>query len=144
MPKGFVADTTTYWYRPPTADEAHFLSALLNAPCVDATIKAHQPHGLFGARHITRLPFEVCPIPPFDADNADHQRLAALSQEAHALVAALDLAAGGVVAARKRARQAAREQLAEIDLIARRLLNLAPAALPEPEEAGEEEEPEEE
>ncbi len=143
QPRGFVLDHTAYWYRSDSPDEVHFLSALLNAPCVDAAIKIHQTRGLFGARHIHRRPFEVCPIPPFDADNADHRRLAALSQEAHALVAALDLTAGGVVAARKRARQAAHEQLAEIDLIARRLLNLAPAALPEPEEAGEEEELEE-
>ena len=47
-----------------------------------------------------------------------------------------------MVAARKRARQAARAQLADIDLIARRLLNLAPAVAPEPEEAEEEEEEE--
>lgn len=40
-------------------------------------------------------------------------------------MAALDLSAGGVVAARKRAREAARGYLAEIDAIARRMLGLA-------------------
>lgn len=144
QPRGFVLDYTTYWYRPADENEAHFLSAVLNAHCVDAAIKAHQPRGIYvGPRHITRLPFEVCPIPPFDAGDGDHQRLAALSQAAHAAVAALDLTAGGVVAARKRAREAARAQLAEIDLIAQRLLGLAPAAAPEPDAEDEDEDAEE-
>lgn len=47
---------------------------------------------------------------------------------AHAAVATLDLAAGGVVAARKRARAAAQAQIAAIDGIAQRLLGLAPAS----------------
>lgn len=28
--------------------EAHYLAALLNAPCVDAAIKPYQPKGSFG------------------------------------------------------------------------------------------------
>jgi len=143
-PRAFVAEANTYFYRGPNPAEAYFLSALLNAPCVDHAIKAHQPRGIYvGPRHITRLPFEVCPIPPFDPADPDHQRLAALSQQAHAAVAALDLTAGGVVAARKKAREAARAQIAEIDLIAQRLLSLAPAVGLAPEPAGEDEEEEE-
>ena len=130
QPRALVVDHTTYWYRCATPEEGYYLSAMLNAPCVDAAIKAHQPRGLFGVRHITRLPFEVCPIPQYDPDDADHQQLAALSQAAHATVARLDLSTGSVVAARKQARQAAHAHLAEIDLIAQRLLGLAPAALP--------------
>jgi hypothetical protein len=139
-PKAFVLDHTAYWYRASTPEEAHYLSALLNAPCVDAAIKIHQTRGLFGARHIHRRPFEVCPIPPFDAGNAEHLRLAELSQAAHAAVARVDLSEGGVVAARKKARQAAREYLSQIDAIAQQMLGLAPATeAPEDEENGEEE-----
>ncbi|HLJ80048.1 MAG TPA: N-6 DNA methylase, partial [Ktedonobacterales bacterium] len=126
-PHAFVLDHTAYWFRSENPNEPHYLSALLNAPCVDAAIKSHQTRGLYGPRHIHRRPFEVCPIPEFDASNADHLRLAELSEAAHAAVAALDLREGGVVAARKKAREAARGHIREIDAIARRLLGL-PAA----------------
>lgn len=144
QPRSLVLDHTAYWYRCATSEEGYYLSALLNAPCVDAAIKIHQTRGLFGARHIHRRPFEVCPIPPYDPGNAEHQRLAALSQEAHGIVGGLDLRAGGVVAARKQARQAARAQIAEIDAIAQRLLGLAPAALPANGDASEDDEADEE
>lgn len=131
-PHGFVLDHTAYWYRCATPDEGHYLAALLNAPSVDAAIKAHQTRGMFGARHIHRRPFEVCPIPQFDARNPDHLQLAALSRQAHDAVAALDLAEGGVVAARKRARAAVAAQLAEMDAITRRLLRLTPVPVTVP------------
>ncbi|MEO7002550.1 MAG: hypothetical protein ABI068_12100, partial [Ktedonobacterales bacterium] len=126
QPQSLVLDHTLYWYRASSADEAHYLSALLNAPCVDAAIKPYQTYGTMGARHVHRRPFEVCAMAPFDAGNADHLRLAALSREAHAMVAALGagLAGGGVVAARKLARQAAHTAIVEIDAIAQRLLGL--------------------
>ncbi len=127
QPKAFVVDHKTYWYRSATKDEAHFLVALLNAPCVDAAIKVYQTRGLFGARDIHRRPFEVCAIPQFDPYNPDHQQLAALSQEAHIVVADLDLLQGGVVAARKQARYAARVYIEQIDTIAQRMLGLPPA-----------------
>jgi len=139
IPQNFVLDHTAYWYRASLREEAHYLAALLNAPSVDAAIKVHQTRGLFGARHVHRRPFEVCPIPEFDPRNADHARLAELSMAAHAAVAGIDLSAGGVVAARKKARAAAAAQIAEIDAIAQRLLGLAPP----PGNAGEDAEDEE-
>ena len=60
-----------------------------------------------------------------------------MSVAAHAAVAATDLHAGGVVAARKRARQAAAAQIAAIDEIAQRLLGLAPPPAPSPSADGE-------
>ena len=102
--------------------------------------KPYQPRGtLCGPRHIHRRPFEVCPIPAFDASDADHQRLAELSRLAHETVAALDLREGGVVAARKKAREAARGYLDAIDAIARRMLGLAETLTPgpSPKEGGE-------
>lgn len=128
QPQALVVDYTTFWYCCATATESHYLSAILNAPCVDAAIKPHQPRGIYvGPRHIQRRPFEVCPIPQFDSANADHQQLAHLSHQAHRAVAEVDLSAGGVVAARKKARQAAREYIAQIDALAQRLLGLAAA-----------------
>lgn len=128
QPKAFVVDHKTYWYRCASKDEALFLSAILNAPCVDEAIKVHQTRGLFGARDIHRRPFEVCAIPQFDQYCPDHQRLAELSQAAHTEVAKLNLSQGGVVSIRKQARQAARVYIEQIDEIVRHMLGLPSAS----------------
>ena len=139
-PQAFVVDHKTYWYRSETAEEAHFLVALLNAPCVDAAIKQHQTRGLFGARDIHRRPFEICAIPQFNAQNPDHLKLAALSQQAHQVVSMLALSNVKVVGARKQARVAARAFIEQIDEIAQQLLGLAPSSqVATPEENGAEE-----
>jgi hypothetical protein len=137
QPKAFVAEHIMYWFHASVPGEAHYLAAILNAPCVDAAIKPYQPRGLYGPRHIQRRPFEVCPIPEFDANNPGHQRLAEISRLAHETVAALDLREGGVVAARKKAREATRSYLDEIDTIARRMLGLAAAPAVSVEETAE-------
>lgn len=123
--KALVTDTTIYSFDTTNEEEGHFLAALLNAPVVDATIKAHQPRGKgkVGERHIHRTPFEACAIPPFDADNADHLALAKLSQDCHTIVAGLELS-GEVVKARGMVREALADQLHQIDTIARRVLGL--------------------
>jgi ribonuclease BN (tRNA processing enzyme) len=63
------------------AQEAHYLTAILNSSVLDELIKKHQPKGKFGPRHITRLPFEFG-IPKFDYKNELHERIAELSIEA--------------------------------------------------------------
>ncbi len=125
QPRAFVVDHKTYWYRCLSKDEAYYLTALLNAPCVDNAIKAHQTRGIYvGPRDIHRRPFEVSPIPQFNEHDPDHRQLAALSQAAHTAVAVLDLSKGGVVAARKRARKEVITYIEQIDLIAQRMLGL--------------------
>jgi hypothetical protein len=91
--QGFVADTTTYWLETKDENEAHYLCAVLNAPCVDEHIKPFQTKGAFGAqsgkgeRHIHRRPFEVLSIPLFSRRDKRHQRLAELSRVCHKKVA---------------------------------------------------------
>ena len=122
--QGFIADTKTYYYETADNDEAHYLCALLNAPCVDEAIKVFQTRGIYkGERDITRTPFEACAIPPFDAADPDHRELARLSREAHDLIAAAR-PEGGVVQARRLAREAVAGKIAAIDAIARRVLGL--------------------
>jgi hypothetical protein len=122
--QGFVADTKTYCYETADGDEAHYLCALLNAPCVDDAIKVFQTRGIYkGERDIHRAPFEACAIAPFDAAAPDHRELARLSREAHAVIAAAR-PQGGVVQARRLAREAVAGQIAAIDAIARRMLGL--------------------
>jgi hypothetical protein len=123
--QGFVIDVKTHYFDTENIDEAHYLSALLNAPSVDQAIKNYQSRGkgVIGQRDIGRTPFEVCAIPLYDPSNPDHVALARLSQQAHAIIAQTPLS-GEVVMARRIARDAVAEQIKAIDNIARRLLNL--------------------
>ncbi len=112
--RAFVFDMNTYWIRVGTLDEAHYLAAVLNSPFVDDSIKSGQTQGAWGARHIHRRPFEVVPIPEFDAHDERHTRLAELSRGAHEKVAASP-------PARTLSKQvaAAQAEIAEIDTLAR-------------------------
>jgi molybdopterin-guanine dinucleotide biosynthesis protein A len=121
--QSFLADTATYCYETADGNEAHYLCALLNAPCVDEAIKIYQTRGLFGERHVTRAPFEACTILPFDTADPDHRELARLSRAAHAIIADVR-PQGGVVQARRLAREAVAGPIAAIDAIARRILRL--------------------
>ncbi len=125
----FVVDYTTYYFDAATREEAHYLCALLNAPCVDEAIKDYQPRGKgkVGQRHIQRTPFEACAIPPFSPLEPDHLALAELSMKAHQEMEDLKIMGGlqgGVVTIRRRARAAVEEQITEIDAIARRVIGL--------------------
>ena len=131
--QGFVVGHTLYGYEPSHANEAHYLAALLNAPCVDAVIKPFQPKGAFGARqgqgqrHICRRPFEVLPnpIPLFDPEDGRHLQLAELSRRCHQRVAGMQLPQSRAIGRlRQEVREALREELQEIDRLARELLGL--------------------
>ena len=126
--QGVVVDYTTFFYAADAKQEAHYLCAILNSPFVNQQIKAHQPEGLWGARHIQRTPFEACAIPIFEQDNPDHLELARLSQVAHARIEEMKgleenrLLNGGPGRARNAAREIVAEELAAIDEIARRVI----------------------
>lgn len=72
-------------YRAPfeTADECHYLAAVLNSAAANAAIKPFQARGLMGPRHIQKKVLDV-PIPRFDPHDAAHRRLAELGAQAHA------------------------------------------------------------
>lgn len=82
---GVICDAVTYFYYPKGETEGDYLCSILNSTVVNEQIKAFQPQGLFGARHIHRRPFEACPIPLFDDKDKVHLRLAALGKEARIL-----------------------------------------------------------
>jgi hypothetical protein len=136
--QGFLADTTTYWLETKDEGEAHYLSAFLNAACVDDFIKPFQPKGAFGAptgkgqRHIHRRPFEVLPIPQFDPNDQRHKRLAELSKQCHQKVAQFVTQADEktlsqpVGRLRQQVRQALTQELVEIDGLCRSLLGFPP------------------
>jgi len=80
--QGFVVDLNQYTVVCESQEEAHYLSAMLNAAVVDREITPHQTRGQFGARDIHRRPVEFVPIPLFDA-GPQHVELARLSMQAH-------------------------------------------------------------
>lgn len=134
--KGFVADTTTYWFETPKHDEAHYLCAVLNTRYVDDAIKPHQPKGMFGAakgggqRHVHRRPFEVLPIPRYSSRDVRHRELARLSRRCHKVVSdSLDEADERILRTpigrlRTQIRQdVLMDELKQIDALAKEILN---------------------
>ncbi len=123
QPQAFIVDHTTYWYRSSVLEEAYFLTAILNAPCVNDAIKAYQTRGQFGERHIHRRPFEVCAIPQFDPNNSNHLQLAALSRQSHELVSSMEESLK-TIPGRKHIRQSVQQFIAPINEITQSLLTL--------------------
>jgi hypothetical protein len=125
--QGFVAENALYRYETSDEDEGHYLTALLNAPSLDAAIKPHQTRGSYGERDIHRRPFEVLPtpIPPFDPRDPRHERLAKLSRQCHQRVAHMELSqTRRIDRLRKEVRETLKHELAELDEITRELLGL--------------------
>ncbi|MGA8848203.1 MAG: N-6 DNA methylase [Dehalococcoidia bacterium] len=120
--QGFAADADTYYYRTKDNMEAHYLSAFLNAPYVDETIKPHQTRGQWGERDIHRRPFEYVPIPKFNPLDEKHLKLAELSKECHEKVAKLALTGKSIGFLRNKVREQLKEELAEIDSLVKSIL----------------------
>lgn len=68
-----VVDQTLYWYAAASEDEAVYLAALLNSAALAQAIRAFQPEGGFGERHIHTIPYRL--LPPYDPDAPAHRRL---------------------------------------------------------------------
>jgi hypothetical protein len=83
----FLVESKAYWVATRTEEEAHFLTAFLNADAPNEMIKAFQSRGLFGARDVHKKILEV-PFPRYDEGNPRHQRLAELGRKAEAQTAA--------------------------------------------------------
>ncbi len=136
MIEGFIADTTTYWLEFRRPVEAHYLCAILNAPCVDQFIKPFQSKGSFGARKgkgerdIHRRPFEVLPIPAYKPGDPVHKRLAQLSRTCHKKTQAWfaehdeGLLSKRIGSLRQEIRELLRRELAEIDELVQKMLGL--------------------
>ena len=126
-PRGFFAQHKTYYLETGNLDEAHYLCAVLNAPCVDKAIKPFQPRGLGGARGVERRPFEILPIPLFDPADERHMGLAELSRTCHDKVSraiaegALSIE-GPIGRLRQKVREFLSAELAEIDLLTQEIL----------------------
>jgi len=74
-----VIDQTLYWQVIINTEEAWYHVGMLNSHALTEAVTPFNPRGAFGERHIHALPYRL--IPPYDASNADHARIAELAQQ---------------------------------------------------------------
>jgi hypothetical protein len=124
--EGFLIDYKVFYMETLDSNEAYYLSAVFNAPEVDALIKPMQSRGLWGPRDICKKVFEL-PIPKFNEENSVHKRLVELGMECHAKVKQW-LADGGVGniksigKLRSMVRKMLKDELSEIDSLVKQVL----------------------
>jgi SAM-dependent methyltransferase len=104
-----VIDHMLYWTAPQSADEAHYLVAILNSEAARSRAERFQARGQFGARHFDKVMFNL-PIPPFFGGDPLHCDLAAAATQAETVAGAVELVAGEKF---QRSRRRVREALAE-------------------------------
>lgn len=78
-----VIDQTLYCQVIAEAQHAWFLTGMLNSASMTQAILHFNPKGAFGERHIHALPYRL--MPPFDADNKAHKRIAKLAEQISAI-----------------------------------------------------------
>jgi hypothetical protein len=129
--RGFVCDYKNFYFETNTRQEADFVAGILNSPVVDQLVKPMQTRGLWGPRDICKKVLEL-PIPEFDRHNRDHVQLAQLAEacahKVNAMLPNLKKLFEGIRAphaigrARAAVRQSLRDELAEIDSLAKEIL----------------------
>jgi hypothetical protein len=75
-----VICSENYYFSTNSLNEAHYLSAIFNAPVLSKNVKL-----IKSSRHIHKRPFSF-PIPLYDNDNETHRKLAKKSQKYHSIV----------------------------------------------------------
>jgi len=118
-PAGFVAECTNYFYESDSADEAYYLSAVLNAPSVSLAVKPFQPRGLYGARDLGPRPLQLR-LARFDHSKPSHAQLSALGRECHELASSYVYTKPGFRSRRELLHLHLKTQIAEIDALVKR------------------------
>ncbi|MCQ4617684.1 SAM-dependent DNA methyltransferase [Corynebacterium sp. CCUG 59401] len=111
-----LIDNSLYWAPVRSENEALYLVGILNSRAISKAIESRQAIGLFGRRHIHKLPFDLM-IPPFNSEEALHMRIANLSKQLEGLAAEvpLDEDRDFVVHRRKIRTNLAGEVMSELD-----------------------------
>jgi hypothetical protein len=121
--RGFVVDHVAYRYYADSEEHALYLVGILNTAVVNEAIKRYQPQGLKGERDIHRRPFEVCPIPLFDAKDDLHRRIVKVGIEARRkMLEWKSRIEGDAARARRAARKVIQPELDSLDELVRALL----------------------
>lgn len=89
----YIIEHKLYWLPVTSADEAHYLTAILNSDYVAQWVGQRQSQGLFGARDIDLLPWRLA-IPAYDAALPLHVSLSALGRTAGEVASRVPLVDG--------------------------------------------------
>jgi hypothetical protein len=100
-----VVDHKLYWATAASADEALYLTAILNSAELNERVRPYQSRGEFGPRDFDKYVFHV-PIPLFDPGDAEHIALVELAGRAEAIAADVNVDGMGFQRARARIRDA--------------------------------------
>ena len=123
-PRIFI-DHMAYWTVTRTAEEARYLTAVLNSGIIVPRIVSMQPRGAGGPRHFDKLVWEL-PIPEFDSRQPLHRQLSDAAIEAERVTALVELREGAYFTTHRRAIRdalAADGIAAQIDTLVARLLD---------------------
>jgi len=77
-PDGLVADDKSYWYVAASAEEARYLTGVLNAECLQDAWRESKTSKL----HFDTNPLKHVPVPAFEPDSALHARIVVAVREA--------------------------------------------------------------
>jgi hypothetical protein len=125
-----VIDHMLYWGAAATMEEAHYLTAILNAPALGEIVKPYQSRGAFGPRHFDKYVWYP-PIPEYDETIESHRLLADLGGAASEISASVEIPDG---VGFQRARGVIRATLAErgifdaVDKLVDSILNSIPSS----------------
>jgi len=123
-----IVNETCYWMRVSTADEAAYLTCLLNSEALQQDFRWSRESDRDFHTHL----WKKVPIPRFDADNDDHNHLVRLCSEAEEIaIQAREASQGGQIKVSKAIRKALRDTIrpgdsasisTQIDAVARRIV----------------------
>jgi len=123
--QGVVGESTTYWFDTNNREEGLFITAMLNAPIIDALIKPMQSRGLWGERHIHKKVLEL-PLPKFNPKNKTHMKLVDLSNDAEdkasKIINELEAKYSSIGKIRQLVKAGLSEEILKIDKIVRELI----------------------
>ncbi len=122
-PRGFVADSKTFYYETNDENEAHYLCSILNSNIINEEIKPLQPRGRFGEREIQRRPF-MFSIPKFDESNFKHLDLAQISKKCHEILKFQHFTGKNAAGKRSEARMVLVKEIEKLDELVSELLGL--------------------
>jgi len=123
-PKGFVAESKTWFLESDNEDEVHYLCSILNSTVLSKKVHDLQTRGLWGARDIHRRPLWFNILSYQEADG-DHKRLGEISRGLHKTVPKIRKLGNkkGISAQRRKIQEIAYKELKEIDELVKKILH---------------------
>ncbi|MCY4324743.1 MAG: hypothetical protein OXC81_01805, partial [Betaproteobacteria bacterium] len=114
-----LIDSKVYRLVVASLEEARYLTAVLNAPVLEAAFRACRTSG----RDFHKNPWQAVPVPAWQPANQTHRQLAQLAAQAESAVATMQLPAGQIAASKRiREKLAGNGIFAQIDSLARIIL----------------------